>query len=74
MHSDEYRRLHAACLTMADQSKLPEVQARWRTLAQSCSSLAKDLPAKSRAKKCFEDRSNKKPMFARIGAPLAIAS
>jgi hypothetical protein len=28
MRSDEYRRLHAACLAMAEQCNLPDVQAR----------------------------------------------
>jgi hypothetical protein len=36
MHSDEYRRLYAACLTMANQSNLPDVRARWLTLAKDC--------------------------------------
>ena len=72
MQPDDYRRLSAACLTMAEQSNPPDVQARWRTLAQSCFGLAKDLPAKSRAKKWFEDQSNKKSISVRIGSPLAI--
>jgi hypothetical protein len=33
MHSDEYRRLYAVCLTMAKQSNLPDVRARWVGLA-----------------------------------------
>jgi hypothetical protein len=36
MHSDEYRRLSATCLVMAGQSNLPEVRARWLTLAKDC--------------------------------------
>jgi hypothetical protein len=40
MGSDEYRRLRAAFLTMAQQSDLPNVQARWLALAQACFSLA----------------------------------
>jgi hypothetical protein len=35
MCPDEYRRLHAACLVMARQSKLPQVQARWLVMAQA---------------------------------------
>jgi hypothetical protein len=33
MHSDEYRRLYGVCLTMAKQSNLPAVRARWLALA-----------------------------------------
>jgi hypothetical protein len=36
MDSDEYRRLYATCLTMAKQSDLPDVRARWLTLAKGC--------------------------------------
>jgi hypothetical protein len=36
MDSDEYRRLYATCLTMANQSNLPDVRARWLTLAKDC--------------------------------------
>jgi hypothetical protein len=36
MDSDQYRRLSATCLTMAWQSNLPEVRARWLTLAKDC--------------------------------------
>ena len=70
MQSDEYLRLSSTCLTMAAQSNLPDVQGRWRTLAQSCFSLA---IAQSRAKECFEDKSNKKPIYARIASRLTIA-
>ena len=41
MHSDEYRRLHAACIAMAAQSGSPDAKARWLTLAEACSGLAK---------------------------------
>jgi hypothetical protein len=43
MHSDEYRRLHAACIAMAAQSGSPDAKARWLTLADACSGLAKGL-------------------------------
>src|SRR5262249_3153292 len=33
MRSDEYGRLHAAFLAMAEQADLPEVRARWFALA-----------------------------------------
>jgi hypothetical protein len=36
MRSDDYRRLHGACLIMAQQSKSPQVQARWLLMAQAC--------------------------------------
>jgi hypothetical protein len=35
MTSERYRRLHAACLAMAQQSDLPEIQARWLRLAEA---------------------------------------
>jgi hypothetical protein len=57
MHSDEYRRLHAAFLAMAEQSDLPDVQTRWLTLAQACFGLAKDVPAGFHGRKCVEDGS-----------------
>ena len=42
MHSDEYDRLYAAFLSMAQQSSLRDVRTRWLALAQDCLSLAKD--------------------------------
>jgi hypothetical protein len=33
MRADEYLRLRAACVAMARQSQLPDVQARWAKLA-----------------------------------------
>jgi hypothetical protein len=44
MHSDDYRRLRAACVAMAEQSGLPDARARWLKLAETCFSLAKDRP------------------------------
>jgi hypothetical protein len=44
MHSDEYSRLRAACVAMAEQGGLPDARARWLKLAETCFSLAKDLP------------------------------
>ena len=35
MTSERYRRLHAACLAMAQQSDLPDIQARWLKLAEA---------------------------------------
>jgi hypothetical protein len=57
VHSDEYGRLHAACVAMAEQSDLPDARARWLTLAQACLSLAKDLPDGSRRRKCLDNRT-----------------
>jgi hypothetical protein len=34
MHSDEYHRLYATCLTMAQQSNLPDERFRWLALAK----------------------------------------
>jgi hypothetical protein len=35
MRQDRYRRLHEACLAMADQCSEPEVQARWLAMAEA---------------------------------------
>jgi hypothetical protein len=35
MRQDHYRRLHEACLAMANQSTEPEVQARWLVMADA---------------------------------------
>jgi hypothetical protein len=43
MHSDEHRRLHAVCLTMAQQSNLPDLRARWLALAMGYEDLYEDL-------------------------------
>ena len=40
MLSDEYRRLYATCLTMAEQSNSPDARARWLALAKDCEDLA----------------------------------
>ena len=40
MQPDEYRRLYATCLTMSEQSNLPDVRARWLVLAKDCEGLA----------------------------------
>jgi hypothetical protein len=42
MHSDGYRRLRAACLTMACQSDLSDVQVRWLNVAEASLKLAND--------------------------------
>ena len=39
MLSDEYRRLYATCLTMAEQSNSPDARARWLAVAKDCESL-----------------------------------
>jgi hypothetical protein len=43
MNADQYRCVHAACLTMAEQSDSLAVRARWLTLAKDCQGFAKDL-------------------------------
>jgi hypothetical protein len=35
MRQDSYRRLHEACLAMANQCSEPEVQARWLAMAEA---------------------------------------
>jgi hypothetical protein len=41
--ADEYRRLRAACLVMATQSKSPDERARWLGMAQSIDDLTPEL-------------------------------
>jgi len=43
MRYDDYFRLHIACLTMARQSTLPAVQARWLAMAQEWLKRATEL-------------------------------
>jgi hypothetical protein len=57
MRSDEYRRLHAACITQAERSNRPDVRTRWLALAQGLLSLSNELPADLRVRKCAEGRS-----------------
>jgi hypothetical protein len=40
MRSDEYRRVHLACLDMAKQSDVPDAQARWLAMATAFLNLA----------------------------------
>jgi hypothetical protein len=44
MGPDEYRRLHAVCLDLADQSNVADVRLRWLTMAQGWIELANELP------------------------------
>jgi hypothetical protein len=39
MLPDDYRRLYATCLTMAEQSNSPDARARWLALAKDCENL-----------------------------------
>jgi hypothetical protein len=52
MHSDEYRRLYAACLTMAEQSHSPDARARWLALAKDCENLLRGSSNERRSKTC----------------------
>ena len=70
MRCDEYHRLHAACLIMAEQSKQPDERARWFTLAQDCLELASDPRSEFRARKCAEDRA--KPKLTSLTSRVAI--
>jgi hypothetical protein len=36
MRSDEYRRIRAVFLDMAEQSSVPDVKARWLAMATDC--------------------------------------
>jgi hypothetical protein len=42
MRTDEYLRLQVACVAMARQSQLPDVQARWAKLADAAAFVAAD--------------------------------
>jgi hypothetical protein len=42
MSHDEYRRLHAACIAMARQSALPDIQARWLAMSAALLERAAD--------------------------------
>jgi hypothetical protein len=55
-HSDEYRRLYATCLAMAEQSNLPEVRARWLALAKDCKDLLGGPSATERRSKSLSAR------------------
>jgi hypothetical protein len=48
MSSDEYSRLHEACLVMARQPSVPGVQARWLVMAKASFTLANDVEKKRR--------------------------
>ena len=48
MLSDEYSRLYAACLVMARQPDLPDVQARWLVMAQASLDLTTVVDKKRR--------------------------
>ena len=56
MLSDEYRRLYATCLTMAEQSNSPDVRARWLALAKDCKDLLGGSSAKERRSKLLSAR------------------
>jgi hypothetical protein len=64
--SDEYGRLYAAFLSMAQQSNLRDVRARWLALAQDCLSLTKEAHDGKRA----EGRS--RSILTRLGSRTAI--
>jgi hypothetical protein len=57
MFSGEYRRLHATCLAMAEQSNSPEARARWLALAKDCENLVKGDQSKLRATRLTTRRS-----------------
>jgi hypothetical protein len=50
MHSDEYRRLHASCRHMAEQSNSPDERARWLALAKDCENLLRGSSNERRSK------------------------
>jgi hypothetical protein len=56
MLSNEYGRLYATCLTMAEQSNSPEARARWLALAQDCKNLVEDSSVKRGQSKLLATR------------------
>jgi hypothetical protein len=54
MQPDEYRRLYATCLTMSEQSNLPDVRARWLVL--DCEGLAESSSVTKRGSKSLSTR------------------
>ena len=56
MQPDEYRRLYATCLTMSEQSNLPDVRARWLVLAKDCEGLAESSSVTKRGSKSLSTR------------------
>ena len=65
MLSDEYRRLYATCLTMAEQSSSPDARARWLALAKDCERLVKEGQSEMRAKR-LTTRSSVHLRFANV--------
>jgi hypothetical protein len=51
VNADQYRCVHAACLTMAEQSDSLAVRTRWLTLAKDCQGFAKESSAERRPQK-----------------------
>ena len=47
LRSQDYHRLHIACLAMAKQSTLPDVQARWQAIADAWLKLATEQRSRS---------------------------
>jgi hypothetical protein len=74
MHCDEYRRLHAACLIMAEQTKQPDERARWFTLAQDCMRLANNSRSEFRHRKHAEDCSKSKLTGLNSHAPIGLCA
>jgi hypothetical protein len=56
MQPDEYRRLYTTCLTMSEQSNLPDVRARWLVLAKDCENLVVGSGAKGGRSKLLATR------------------
>ena len=54
MHPEEYCRLYAACLVMARQPDLPDVQPRWLVMAQASLDLANIVDDKKRRHSPYE--------------------
>jgi hypothetical protein len=67
MRADEYLRLHAACVAMARQSQLPDVQARWAKLADDAAFVADDAALELKA----IYRTDRQATRARLSQPVA---
>ena len=67
MHADEYLRLQMACVAMAKQSQLPDVQARWAKLADDAAFVADDAALELK----IIYRTDRQATRVRLGRPVA---
>ena len=69
MTSERYRRLHAACLAMARQSDLPDIQARWLKLAEAWFNVATGVDDTKPLSQHSVTLAGAQPVLRRTGPP-----